>query len=97
MFDFYVNVLIFIVMSLIWGRIGKSHWQLYIFVQKVTFIKPAVMAEWAYASTSSNTVGSELELALELHSRTVPSEEAHLHVNGPNTGKNSEGRQIIKK
>ena len=34
--------------------------------------------------------------ALELHSRTVPSVEAHHHVNGPDTGSNSKGRQIKK-
>ena len=31
---------------------------------------------------------------LELHSRAAPSVAAHHHVNGPNTGRNSRGRQI---
>ena len=31
--------------------------------------------------------------ALELHSRAVPSEEAHHRVNGPNTGINFGGRR----
>ena len=35
--------------------------------------------------------------ALELRGRAVPSVEAHHHVSGPNTGKNSLGRQIIEK
>ena len=39
----------------------------------------------------------ESEPALELHSRAVPSVEAHHRVNGPDTGRNSGGRQIIKK
>ena len=37
------------------------------------------------------------EPTLELHSRAVPSVEAHHRVNGPNTGRNSGDRQIIKK
>ena len=37
------------------------------------------------------------EPAQELHSRAVPSVEAHHCVNGPNTKRNSGGRQIIKK
>ena len=35
------------------------------------------------------------EPALELHSRAAPSVEAHHHVNGPDTGRNSRGRWII--
>ena len=38
----------------------------------------------------------ESEPALELHSRAVPSVEAHHHVHSPNTGRNSGGSQIIK-
>ena len=37
------------------------------------------------------------EPALELHSRAAPSVEAHHRVNGPDTGRNSGGRRIIKK
>ena len=37
------------------------------------------------------------EPILELHSRAALSVEAHHHVNGPDTGKNSGGRWIIKK
>ena len=36
------------------------------------------------------------EPALELHSRAAPSVEAHQHVSGPNTGRNSGGRRIKK-
>ena len=32
--------------------------------------------------------------ALGLHNRAVPSVEAHHHVNGPDTGRNSGGRRI---
>ena len=35
--------------------------------------------------------------ALELHSRAAPIVEAHHRVNGPDTGRNSGGRQIEKK
>ena len=41
-------------------------------------------------------VGGRSEPALELHSRAVPSVEAHHSVNGPNTGRNSGGRRVIK-
>ena len=37
------------------------------------------------------------ELALELHSRAAPSVEAHHHLDGPDAGRNSGGRQLIKK
>ena len=37
------------------------------------------------------------EPALELHSIAAPSVEAHQRVSGPNTGRNSGERQIIKK
>ena len=37
------------------------------------------------------------EPTLELHNRAVPSVEAHQGVNGPDTGRNSGGRWIIKK
>ena len=37
------------------------------------------------------------EPTLELHSRAAPSVEAHHRVSGPTTGRNSGGRQIIKK
>ena len=37
------------------------------------------------------------EPALKLHSRAVPSVDAHHHVNGPDTGINSRARRIIKK
>ena len=36
------------------------------------------------------------EPALELHSRAAPSVEAHHHINSPETGENSGGRQIKK-
>ena len=36
------------------------------------------------------------EPALELHSRAVPSVDAHHGVNGPDTGSNSGGRRIKK-
>ena len=39
----------------------------------------------------------KLEPILELQSRAAPSVEAHHHVSSPNTGRNSGGRQIIKK
>ena len=39
---------------------------------------------------------SILEPALELSSRAAPSVEAHYCVNGPNTERNSGGRQIKK-
>ena len=35
--------------------------------------------------------------ALELHSRAAPSVEAHHHSDGPDAGRNSRGRWIIKK
>ena len=37
------------------------------------------------------------EAALGLYSRAAPSVEAHHYVNGPDTGRNSGGRQIKKK
>ena len=37
------------------------------------------------------------EPALELHRRAAPSVEAHHHIKGPDTGRNSRGRRIIKK
>ena len=37
------------------------------------------------------------EPPLELHSKAVPRVEAHHRVNGPDPGRNSGGRQIIKK
>ena len=40
--------------------------------------------------------GSKSEPALELHSRAVPSVDAHHRVSGPNTGGNSGGRPIKK-
>ena len=39
---------------------------------------------------------TKLEPALELQSRAVPSVEAHQCSDGPDTGRNSGGRQIIK-
>ena len=36
----------------------------------------------------------QIKAPLELHSRATPSVEAHQRVNGPNTGRNSRGRQI---
>ena len=39
----------------------------------------------------------ESEPAQELHSRAVPSVEAHHRSVGPDTGRNSGGRLIIKK
>ena len=41
-----------------------------------------VISPWGYAPNQ--------EPALELHSRTVPSVEAHHHVNSPDTGRNSD-------
>ena len=42
-------------------------------------------------------ISPESEPALELHSRAVPSVEAHHYSVGPDTGRNSGGRGIIKK
>ena len=39
---------------------------------------------------------SKSEPALELHSRDLPSVEAHHRVSGPNTKRNSVGRRIKK-
>ena len=47
---------------------------------------------WVYLDTSPKS-----EPALELHSRAVQSVVAHHRVSGPNTGRNSAGRQTIKK
>ena len=42
-------------------------------------------------------ISPKSEPALELHSRAAPSVEAHHGSVGPNTGRNSGGKRIIKK
>ena len=42
-------------------------------------------------------ISPKSEPALDLHTRAAPSVEAHYHVNGPDTGRNSGGRRIVEK
>ena len=50
-----------------------------------------------YSLNSSLDLSPESEPAQELQSRAASSVEAHHRVNGPDTGSNSGGRQVIKK
>ena len=52
-------------------------------------MRMTVILQWKFSPKS--------RAALELHSRVVLSVEAHHRVNGPNIGKNSGGRRIIKR
>ena len=58
---------------------------------------PTWEEETKLTKPSTSYISPKSEPALELHNRAVPSMEAHYHVNGPNTGRNSGGRQIKTK
>ena len=51
---------------------------------------------WLKTTEFPDTISPKSEPALELHTRAPPSVEAHHRSDGPETGRNSEGRRIKK-